>query len=215
MTSASPLPAPPSPFHSVSRKILKSGSTLHRVHDAAFEANSFNPCRGRPTRFAPLHRPDGSCIPTAYAASTFECSVHETVFHEVQHDASHKSVAFGAIENLDYSILKPKRDLIIATLFEPDLNSWGKSRRDLIDTFATAYVNTAKWALAIHETHADVQGLTWTSRRCDPEQAYILFGDRVQAADLDIESRRSIAKTNSLLAQLRQFAARANIVLTF
>jgi RES domain-containing protein len=207
--------APPSPFPTVNRQTLAAGSGLHRIHSSDFDSNAFNPCRGRSTRFAPLLRPDGSCIPTAHAASTFECAVHETVFHEIQHDAGHKSIAFHQIERLDYAKLTVRRDLMLAALYEPDLNRWKISRRDLVDTFALDYPDTAKWAIAIHDAASDVDGLVWTSRRCDPDRAHVLFGDRVRPDDLSVDQRERIARSNLLLGQVRNFADRANILIAF
>ena len=156
--------APPSRFRGVNRTVLRAGAELHRIHSADLASNAFNPCKGRPSCFAPLLRPDGACIPTAYAASTFECSVHETVFHEIPYDAPHKSVDFHVMENLDYAVLQAQRDLVLASLFEPDLNKWGLTRGQLIDTFPTDYQETAKWAIAIHDAFTDIDGMIWTSR---------------------------------------------------
>jgi hypothetical protein len=206
---------PPSPFPDINRTTLPAGTELHRVHASDFAGNSFNPCRGRLSRFAPLRRPDGTCVATAYAASTLECAVHETVFHEIQHDAPKKSIGFHVVENLTHAMLRLRRPLVLACLFEPDLNKWGLTRLSLIDTFAADYPDTAKWALAIRDQHRDADGLVWTSRRCDPERAYVLFGDSVGSDDLEIVSTERIAESNALLRQIRDFAQRAGILIAF
>jgi hypothetical protein len=205
----------PSPFPDINRTTLAAASELHRVHSRQFESNSFNPCRGRPSRFAPLLRPDGTCVPTAYAASSLECAVHETIFHEIQHDAPRKTVGFQLVENLVHATLRTRRAVVLGCLFEPDLNKWKLTRRDLIDTFAVEYPETVKWAIAIHDAGADVDGLVWTSRRCDPERAYVLFGDRVSVDDLEITSHQRVAESNALLRQIRDFGQRANILIAF
>jgi len=209
------IPPPPTAFPALHRVGLRPATLLHRIHRSGFASNAFNPCLGRPSRFAPLRRPDGRCIPTLYAATTFECAVHETLFHEIQHDAKHKSIRFDEIENLDYAVLRPRRELVLAGLFEPDLNKWGLTRRQLIDTFAADYDATAKWAVALHEAFADIDGLAWTSRRCDPACGYLLFGDRVPSDQLEIAERARITETNALLLQIRSFAERANILIAF
>jgi RES domain len=209
------IPSPPTDFPALHRVGLRPAAELHRIHGSSFDSNAFNPCLGRPSRFAPLRRSDGSCIPTMYAATTFECAVHETLFHEIQHDAKHKSIRFGEIENLDYAVLRPQRALALAGLFEPDLNKWGLIRRQLIDTFAADYEATARWAVALHDAFPDIDGLAWTSRRCDPACAYLLFGDRVTSDKLDIAQRARITETNALLLQIRSFADRANILIAF
>lgn len=204
-------PEPPSLLTAPNRIAVTAGKILHRIHDNAFEPTNFNPCLGRPSRFAPLRTADGACIPTLYAATGYECAVHETVFHEIQHDADRKTVRVDAIVRLDYSTVSISRDLVLAALFEPDLNRWGLTRRDLIDTHATAYDATARWAMAIHDADPGIDGMVWTSKRCDPERAFVFFGDRVQPEDFDEVSRAPIATSGELLDQLRAFAARAGI----
>ena len=208
------IPPPPDPFPAVNRRRLAAGAEIHRIHDCAFAANGFNPGRGRPSRFAPLIRADGTPIPTLYAADGYECAAHETVFHEIQHDAPRKTIPHAAIEPLSHSGLRTGRELVLASLFEPDLNAWGLTRGQLIDTLADSYPDTAGWALAIHERWGDVDGLVWTSRRCDPQQAYLLFGDRVAESDLEPVSGRRIAALNEALTALRDFGWRAGITIT-
>lgn len=206
-------PTPPSPLPPANHVAVASGTVLHRIHNTALEPATFNPCLGRPSRFAPLRTADGTCIPTLYAATSYECAVHETVFHEVEHDAPRKIVRFDAIADIDYSIIAPTRDLMIAALFEPDLNRWGLTRRDLIDTYASAYAATARWAVAIHDADPAIDGMVWTSRRCDPEQGFVFFGDRVRPEDFREISRAPIAGSGGLLDQLRAFAIRAGILI--
>jgi hypothetical protein len=209
------IPRPPTPFPAIHRIALPSATDLHRIHNCGFASNSFKPCQGRPSRFAPLLRADGTCIPTLYAATNLECAVHETAFHEIQHDAKTKSIGYHEIEKLDYSVLRPRRDLVLASLFEPDLNRWGLTRRQLIDTFAADYDATAQWAIALHDNFPDIDGLVWTSRRCDPEKAYLLFADRLPVHLLHPVQRARIVETNALLLQIRDFADRANILIAF
>ncbi len=206
---------PPVPVPDVNRMTLPMGSELHRIHSDRFDGNTFNPCLGRSTRFAPLTRSDNSCVPTAYAASNLECAVHETVFHEIEFNAARKNITYSAVEQLAYSSVRMRRDLALAKLFEPDLNRWGLTRGDLIDTFAADYEATAKWALAIHDAHGDIDGLIWTSRRCDPERAYLLFGDRADPKDLEVLHTQRIGHNEPLLLRIREYAGRAGIFLSF
>jgi hypothetical protein len=209
------IPRPPASIAAINRIKLPAATELYRIHNSNLASNSFNPCLGRPSRFAPLLRSDGSCISTMYAATTLECAVHETLFHEIQHDAVHKSVRFNDIEKYDYATIQPQRDLALAGLFEPDLNKWGLTRRQLIDTFAADYEATAKWAIALHDAFPDIDGLVWTSRRCDPASAYLLFGDRVTSHQLAPMHEARISESNALLLQIRSFADRANILIAF
>lgn len=206
-------PPPPAPFPSVNRVVVPAGTVLHRIHSPRFGSDSFNPCQGRQTRFAPLGAPGGPCIPTAYLAQSFECAAHETVFHEVPHDALFKTVDADAVRELIYSTVIAARDLTFCTLFEPDLNRLGMTRRNLIDTLAVEYIRTAQWAIAIHDAHPDIDGLVWTSRRCDPERAYLMFGDRIPGPGITPQSSANIGTTPALMQDIRAFGERAGITL--
>lgn len=69
---------------------------------------------------------------------------------------------------------------------EPDLKALNTSRNQLITSSAEHYVQTAQWAEAIHHQNQSLDGLAWTSNRCDPETSYLFFGDRVSSTDLQI-----------------------------
>lgn len=203
-------PPPPVPFPAVNERVLKAGKRFSRIHDSRFGSTVFNPGLGAPTRFAPLLRSSDPPIPHMYGASNYECAAHETVFHEIQFDAPIKTIARTRLDPLVLSALRCRRDLRLASLFEPDLNAWRINRSMLIDTFASAYGQTVKWALAIHQ-NSDLDGLIWTSRRCDPHTALILFGDRVGPHDLEEIDSRLLSTSRALRAKLFSFARRAGI----
>ncbi|MFK0207914.1 RES family NAD+ phosphorylase [Agrobacterium sp. NPDC090283] len=203
---------PPSPFPASNSHEIKAGTRFHRVHDQRFESCSFNPGKGRPGRFAPLFLGTGP-IPTQYLATDYECAVHETIFHDVPIDEPNKTVGVDNIKPLAHSLIELKRDLVLVPLFAPDLAKWSVSRADLIDTTAADYHITAQWALAIHQSRPDVDGLIWTSKRCDPQQAIILFGDRVAETDLHGISNVPIYSDVGEMRQLATFAARVDITL--
>lgn len=48
------------------------------------------------------------------------------------------------------------------------------------------YPCTRSWAQAIYNQETAAHGLTWTSRRHDREQAVMLFGSRLDSAELEI-----------------------------
>ena len=60
-----------------------SGRTMHRVHDAAYAANLFNPSPTGNARFSPIRDEAGAVIPTLYAATTPRGALMETIFHDV------------------------------------------------------------------------------------------------------------------------------------
>lgn len=177
-------PPPPDPFPPIWEHALRRGRRITRIHHRDYGSTAFNPGKGSATRFAPLLRSGLPPIPHSYRASSYECAAHETVFHEIQFDAEPKLVMADSLDPLMYSRVRCTRALRLASLFEPDLNRWKIKRSLLIDTLATAYGDTVLWALAIH-ANSDVDGLIWTSKRCDPGRAMILFGDRVLPGDLE------------------------------
>ncbi|PSS59527.1 hypothetical protein C6558_37740 [Ensifer sp. NM-2] len=204
--------APPHLFPASNSHVIKAGTQFHRVHDQRFTSCSFNPGKGRPSRFAPLFL-GSKPIPTQYLATDYECAVHETVFHDVPIDEPVKTVGVDNIKPLSHSVVELKRDLPLVPLFAPDLAKWGLSRADLIDTTAVHYAITAQWALAIHQSRRDAEGLIWTSKRCDPQQALLLFGDRVAEDDLAAVSKVHIYSDVGEMRQVLAFADRVDITL--
>lgn len=203
---------PPSPFPASNSHEIKAGTRFHRVHDQRFGSCSFNPGKGRPSRFAPLFL-GSDPIPTQYLATDYECAVHETIFHDVPIDERNKTVGVDNIKPLAHSVIELKRDLVLVPLFATDLAKWGVSRADLIDTTAADYHITAQWALAIHQSRPEVEGLIWISKRCDPQQAIILFGDRIAETDLHGISNVPIYSDVGEIRQVVTFAARVDITL--
>lgn len=173
----------------------------------------FNPGRGRGSRFAPLRRRDGSFVPTLYAATSFECATHETLFHDIAHDAPDKSIDLGEFAALDHSTLRLTTDLKLTPLFAVDLGRWRLSRKQLIDTDASEYGVTRMWALAIYESYPDVAGLVWTSKRCDPEKCFLLFGDRFPPGGFQVISRHRIETHPGKMKEIEEFAERADIMI--
>jgi hypothetical protein len=207
------LPPPPAAFPTFYYRTLKSRQELHRIHDGRFAPTAFNPGIGQ-SRFAPIHSASGDMVPTLYAASSFECAVHETLFHDVVFDAPLKTVPFSRLQPIRHSILRVRRDLALVSLFAPDLNAWSITRADLIDTLPSAYASTARWAEAIHAARSDGSGLVWTSRRCDPDLGFMLFGDRAGQDSLELISSIAISASDAEMLAIAGFARRAGIVLT-
>ncbi len=206
-----PLRSPPETLPPPSVSTLPARGRLHRVHLRRFAGNAFNPCRGGPTRFAPIRDAAGQCVPSLYAGSTLDAAVFETIFHDVPATARLKTVPLHAVEERVHSVLETRRDIRLAALRAPDLLRWGVNRRDLIESEASSYAGTAAWAAAIHRCFPDIDGLVWTSRQCDPDSAYLFFGDRVGASDFAApETRRGRA----FVADVRTAGRRAGIAIT-
>jgi hypothetical protein len=126
--------------------------------------------------------------------------------------ARFRTVPLAALEGRAHADLVTTRPLLLCPLFQPELAAWGIERRQLIDTLPDAYRRTARWAAAVHAAAPAIQGLVWTSRRCDPECAMMLFGDRVPAATLQVVGTTRL-RDGIVLARLRAAGRRAGITL--
>lgn len=187
---------------------------LERVYDRNFGANEFNPCRGAPTRFAPIRDSHGNCVSSLYAGDTLESAIYETIFHDVPVKARRKTVPRTFIESRAHGRLEVLRDLKLASLRGPNLRKWRIDRDALIATSPALYAETARWAEAIHDRFAEVEGLVWTSSQCDPDTAYLFFGDRVAPTDLRVVRVRDGALDADFLSDVRRAGRRSGITVT-
>ncbi len=117
---------PPPAFLECSTHVMPAGAIVHRIHDARFRATDFNPGYGA-SRFAPFEIA-GRKVPTAYAATTLDCAIFETIVHDVEPSAPIKSVSWSAILPLRHSTLVPRRDLSLARLYSADLMAYAAER---------------------------------------------------------------------------------------
>ena len=206
------IPDPPATLGVVNPWRLEKGREIHRICSDRFASDSFNPCAGNPTRFAPFHAA-GKCVPTMYAAETLECAAFETIFHDVPVRAKIKIIALRDLDGRSHAVLEVRRTLQLGALFAPDLKNLGLKRAQLIDVTPKWYTATARWAEAIRAQYRDIEGLVWTSRQCDPHVAFVFFGDRVSPADFEVRSTTSIRTTASMLKSIREFGLRAGITI--
>ena len=212
--------APPEPLsglESVKTCTLPRGTTLYRIHDGKYHANAFNPCKGQPTRFAPIFDTNGKCIPSLYAAETFVAAAYETVFHDIPLSTSHlpSSIEYRKISHYNDAKIELKKELVLVELFTVPLRKHGVSRMQLIESSAAHYQQTAKWAKAFHDQVSKAQGLVWKSRKDDRAKAYLFFGDRVKSADFIVRSRRTMMPNSTLEEALQDAARQGGIRIRF
>ena len=188
---------------------LAAETLLHRIHDKRFEPLAFNPGLGN-SRFAPFMT-GGTSIPTAYCATSLDCAIFETIFHDIEPPAKFRSVRWSSIETLVYSTIKLKIDLELASLFSADLIRWGVARDQLIDTPKSTYPLTKAWSPAIHNSPQKPAGMIWTSRKFDEEKVMMMFGDRVNLVDLATVSSVSIVSDTAVLSSVYNLSRRAGI----
>lgn len=217
-----PIRAPSGELDSPNIVTLGAGTLVERVHDRRYGGSGFNPCKGAPTRFAPIRDAEGHCVPSLYAAGTLEAAIYETIFHDVpvQADPGANSgadpgtVPKTLVQGRAHSRLNVLRDLHLASLRGPDLRRWGIDRNSLIAAAPGLYAETARWACAIHRRFPEVEGLAWTSNRCDPDTAYLFFGDRVAEADFRIDRVRDGRNDAAFLSDVRQAGLKGGIFIT-
>ena len=196
------------------RATLPQGSLLHRVHRTDFRAAQFNPGLGGPTRFAPFSGPAGTPVPSLYAASTLRAAIHETIYHDIPASALIKTVRVNDVQSRTHSELRTARDLRLIELRNVTLGRWGISRAELISSCAAQYDQTVLWAEAIHRSFPDADGLLWTSSQCDPDDACLLFGDRVCENDFELVLSREGGRDKSFEEDVRNEGRRRGITLT-
>lgn len=213
-TASASLPPPPDNLREPNLEKLAAGTLLQRVHARQFAGSAFNPCQGGPTRFAPIRNRDGDCIPSLYASSTVESAIYETVFHDIPAAARRKTVPIDQITTRMHSTLRLRRGITLANLRAPDLRKWSLTPEGLLGSLPTTYQRTALWAKAIHDQFAGVEGLMWTSSQCDPDNAVLLFGDRVESADIEVVSIRDGRIDRSFWDDVRDAAQRGGIRIT-
>ena len=192
---------------------FEAGALLERIHDQSYRPNEFNPCNGAPTRFAPIQAVQGDCVPALYAGDTLESAIYETIFHDIPAEARRKTVPRMLVEGRAHGQLEVLRDLKLAWLRGPDLKKWRISRDSLTMTSPKRYPATARWAEAIHHQYPEVEGLIWTSNQCDPDTAYLFFGDRVAATDFRVVRVRDGRLDAGFLSDVRQAGRRSGITI--
>ena len=207
------IPRPPAALPRPNITVLRAGTPVHRVHGRRRRPLEFNECRGNPTRFAPIRDADGRCVPSLYGGSSFIAAVYETIFHDVPAHARWKSVPLDRVAASAHAELAPLRDIRLASLRTPDLARWRVSRDALIGSSPTRYRDTAAWAKAVHDQFPDVEGLVWTSNRCDPDSAWLFFGDRVRPGDFRIVAARDGRRDRAFLFDVREAGRRAGITI--
>jgi hypothetical protein len=176
---SSSLGAPPSDLPIPNLESWPAGKAIVRVHNVRFGATEFNPGEGG-GRFHPL-----AGIATLYGSNTIAGALSETIFHDVPVRGALKAVRQQKLIPLLASTLSPLRDLTLIQLRGFGLKKLGVTRLQLIESDATEYPHTRRWAEALHGL-APADGLIWMSRQHDTSEAVVLFGDRVERSSFDI-----------------------------
>lgn len=206
-------PSPPAQLH-VTPWELSSATTLHRIHQDAYQADEFNPGLKGNARFSPIRDESGTPIPTLYAAMTFDAAAMESVFHDVPQAPGFKQFDRAKLNGQVHSSVRVAAPLKLADLGSVALRKLGVQRKQLIDTEKDQYPATRRWAQAIHAQHPDVQGLSWISRQDDEARAVMLFGDRVPADTLkQVGASMGLVADEKTYGQLLDLADRIGVMI--
>ena len=182
------------------------GTRLFRNHHRDFGGATFNPCRGGATRFAPLLTPAGTCIPTFYAATTFDGAAYETMFRDPP--SKYGGYRRQQLEDRGVSVIAPLRALRLVGFFTPELRRLGIPPEEMFQTHDSVYSFCRALAEMAWRDNPDADGIAWSSVRDNASLAMLLFGDRLGPADFFVESVRLVETDPTLLDELNETAAR-------
>ena len=204
---------PPSPLTDATYEPFRKGGILHRIYHGGYGFAEFNPGKGRRTRFAPFYDVSGNPIPSLYATSSLPSAIHETIFHNIPANDKKKIIRMQDIHVQIHAKFRVKRTLNLVGLRNPSLNNWGIKQTDLIGSSSKLYRETALWAEAIYNDFPEADGLIWTSRQCDPDDAILFFGGRVDEDDFELISSRD-GQDESFKRDVRQEGKKRGITIT-
>ena len=184
-TSKPRVPDPPAEIGSIKLDELtwSPDQPLVRVYRLEHSPTAFNPGKGR-GRFHPIQSSRGKPIPTLYAAQNLAGAAMETLFRATASDSVRRFVPRALVEQYGYATLKVRRALLLLPLWGNNLRRLGLTRGRLLEPGPTHYERTARWAAALHQGFATVDGLAWYSRQFDGSVCVMLFGDRFKQRDL-------------------------------
>lgn len=188
---------------------LVAGTRLHRLHDASFPGDAFNPCRGGRQRFSPLFDAAGRCVPSLYAATTFDAAVYETIAHGVDLRDPFRHVRREALDDRCHSELVCAGELLLAPLFRPEVEALGHAHEALFAPRVSAYADCLDIAARLHAESPRAQGLIWSSVRDDGGFCVRLFGDRVAAGQLRLDGTRTATDAPELVEDVRRALERS------
>jgi hypothetical protein len=188
-TMRKPVEGPPNPFpKDFPSYTLAMGTALHRIHNVAYVPTAFNPTHVE-YRFSPIWDSTNQIVPVLYAGASRPCAFMETIFRHLAGTTLHRqSIREAKLRDRAHSIISTTRDLRLGNLDGAGLARFRVEQQQVTATEAEFYRITARWAESFHRTDASLDGITWISHRATPQRAYLLFGGRVAANDLEVTS---------------------------
>jgi hypothetical protein len=188
-----------------------------RVFDSRFLPNEFNPGRGTAIakgRFHFFTDARGSVVPVLYAANMDDGAMSETIFHDVPVRGATRSLDESRLKPASIVTLRPERDLNLVQLHGFGLRRFQLEAGDLTGTEASEYPQTVNWAHQLHQSFPVADGLVWMSRQFNSAKALVLFGDRVQSAELSVADTPVPLCLGPGRTLVEEAANRAGIIIT-
>lgn len=187
------MPAYPPPLHAPARprsRVLRTGTTLFRVHSQRFEPAAFNPAPP-PAGFGGGRFSSPGGVPAClYAASTARTAVAESLLRRLPFDnAGMRALSAVALQGRCLSELVLTTDLKVVVLHGDGLSRVGQDTW-LVHSGAHGYPSTRAWGAAIRGWMPSVAGLEWRPRNDDDGLAFCLYEDRARGA---LSAVRSLA----------------------
>ena len=186
---------------------IKASTVLYRNHHKDFGGAAFNPCLGDVSRFAPIRTPSGVCIPTFYAATTFDAAAYETVFREPP--GPFAAYPRHKLQSRSVSRIAPKADLYLVPFFTPEHGGFGLKELDVFHPSETVYGCCRSHAEMTWRDNPGAHGIIWSSVRDSNANAMVLFGDRLNPDDFEILNIRLVATDVTLLDEFSEAADRS------
>lgn len=178
MPKASPPAAPVGRLH---RHTLPALSRLERIHSSSFGGVQFNPTVPQPGRGGRFDTIDGD-YSFLYAGEGVATAVEEVLLRDIpQVVGQARQLPRAQLENRKLSDLSTACDLPLVDLrTRGGLGAVGQDQW-LVRCGSAEYPCTREWARAIRSWDDEAAGFVWKSRCETGTDAYVFFGDRLEA----------------------------------
>lgn len=188
---------------------VAAGERIFRCHQLELGGVDFNPGIGPVGRFTPLISPAGQAIPTLYAAESFDAAVYEVLFRQESSPAG--SILANIINGIGVSSIYAHRELSLVSLFTPELRRWNIEERALFSPHLASYSACRTLVAKIWRDNPWADGIVWCSLQDSESNAYLLFGDRCNDGDLQVQQTHKAGPGEGFLQRIARAARRAGI----
>ncbi|EQB99049.1 RES family NAD+ phosphorylase [Photorhabdus temperata] len=204
------IPLPPENTVAKTKK-WKAGTPIERIHRTKFKGAEFNPGVGN-ARFSPFKN-NGIFVPTIYGGENIGVAIMETILHDTPLNCSGIPVDLGKLDDLAHSQITPQKDIKYVDINPRILKKWGIIQGQLVESEASDYHITQRWAAKIYHDNPDAQAIQWPSKQ-HGGKAIVIFGDRVEERDLRVSIESEPAATSKKVNdKLKELADEMELIL--